>query len=80
MSAGMSRGLPTGSATRRSTALPTAWDNSIGADAIERGTVESALADAAAASGLVADDGEEAVRRTIKSGLDAGAGAAARHP
>ena len=27
MSAGMSRGLPTGSATRRSTALPSTWDN-----------------------------------------------------
>lgn len=44
----------------------------VGADAIARGTVERALADAAAASGLVTDDGKEAVRRAIKSGLDAG--------
>lgn len=44
----------------------------IGADAIDRGQVESALVGAAAVSGLVVDDGEEAVRRTIGSGLDAG--------
>ena len=45
----------------------------VGSAAIERARVESALAAAAATCGLVDDDGEEAVRRTIKSGLDAGA-------
>lgn len=44
----------------------------VGAGALGRGTAEGALADAAATSGLVNDDGEEAVRRTIKSGLDSG--------
>jgi putative DNA primase/helicase len=39
---------------------------------LDRGRIERALEDAAAACGLVADDGGEAVRRTIKSGLDAG--------
>lgn len=44
----------------------------IGADAIRRDTVENALVDAATASGLAATDGEEAVRRTINSGIGAG--------
>ena len=44
----------------------------VGANAIDRSQVEGALLAAAMASGLVADDGEEAVRRTLKSGLDAG--------
>jgi hypothetical protein len=39
---------------------------------IGRATVEGRLYDAAVTSGLVADDGDYAVRGTIKSGLDAG--------
>ena len=45
---------------------------------IKRADVEAALFDAAAACGLVADDGEVQTRRTIQSGLDDGA--SAPHP
>ena len=44
----------------------------VGAGWIARAEVEAALFDAAAACGLVDDDGERQVRRTIQSGLDAG--------
>lgn len=44
----------------------------VGGGMLGHDTVETVLADAAAASRLVADDGEASVRRTIKSGLDAG--------
>lgn len=44
----------------------------VGAEAIGRARVEAALIEAAAASGLIAEDGEDTVRRTIRSGLDAG--------
>ena len=45
---------------------------------IARSEAEAALFDAAAACGLVSDDGEAQTRRTIKSGLDDGA--TAPHP
>ena len=44
----------------------------IGARALGQAQVEDALYDAAAANGLVADDGEHAVRATIASGIGAG--------
>src|SRR5262249_53315505 len=44
----------------------------IGARWIGRSTVEGRLHDAAIACGYVADDGEAAVRSTIKSGIEAG--------
>ena len=44
----------------------------VGAGALERERVEGALFGAATASGLVRDDGESSVRRTIRSGLQAG--------
>jgi putative DNA primase/helicase len=44
----------------------------IGAGWIGRSTVEGRLHDAAIACGYVADDGEAAVRSTIKSGIEAG--------
>lgn len=44
----------------------------VGADVLDQGRVEQALLGAAAASGLLADDGEASVRGTIRSGLDAG--------
>ena len=50
----------------------------VGAGWIVRSEVEAALFDAAAACGLVTDDGERQVRRTIQSGLDDGA--SAPHP
>ena len=50
----------------------------VGAGWITRAEVEATLFDAAAACGLVTDDGERQVRRTIQSGLDDGA--SAPHP
>jgi hypothetical protein len=44
----------------------------IGAGALSGPDVEARLYGAASASGLLADDGERAVRATIRSGLDAG--------
>ncbi|CAN5188011.1 bifunctional DNA primase/polymerase [soil metagenome] len=44
----------------------------VGAGYVNRGQLEAALYDAAVASGLVDDDGEQAVRATIRSGLEAG--------
>jgi len=44
----------------------------VGAKLVDRGLVEASLHDAAACCGLIADDGDRAVRATIKSGIDAG--------
>jgi len=44
----------------------------VGAGALSRSEVEAALYNAALDCGLVTDDGERAVRLTIRSGLDAG--------
>lgn len=44
----------------------------VGAGALDRDRVEAALLEAATASGLLAEDGEASVRRTIRSGLYAG--------
>ena len=65
-------GAATDSATRRSTARPTAWDNSSARTRSSAARSKARWPTLRAASGLVADDGEEAVWRTIKSGLDAG--------
>jgi hypothetical protein len=50
----------------------------VGAGWIGRATVEGRLLDAARANGSIADDGEQAARDTIKSGLDAGNSRTAR--
>jgi hypothetical protein len=44
----------------------------VGSGALDRATVEQVLFDAAAHVGLVADDGEATVRKTLNSGLEAG--------
>jgi hypothetical protein len=52
----------------------------VGTGELPRGLVEDALFSAASRSGLNHDDGEESVRATIRSGLDAGLQAPRRPP